>query len=229
MSYNNEDRRALSKIAGWVGFLVAALIARAGVSYAKEFFRSPYEKATAQAMRETGGQERFNAWAARFTSDAAAHDSGAALAARGIARLGPEDLLIRARLMPILYDRMGVDACGSVTKGQPTPVSAARMQDAITSLTGDTLRQWVGMSMRAMLAEIDQTHRAPVDSALMLDAIQHIGQTLTSVDSARYWKTLADISTASNEDACWTAQTLYGGSARLSAPEAENFLRGIAK
>jgi hypothetical protein len=206
--------------------LVGALSLLAGVSTAwgQSMEMARYQRAAVRAVnREDAAEAITRAMKGKKPEEARA--TGHQLAARGAARLKGDDLKRRAEIILDFTDRAGVKVCSAWARGTATPDQTSQM---VAKLDSVPLDDWVRLSVRAMVAEINEKPKAfngsQKDVAKMFESLD---AAMSPSDSQRFHGVMGSFDKASNEDACWFGQQLYRGALALDGKRREHTLRTL--
>jgi hypothetical protein len=183
-----------------------------------------YQRAAVRAVnREDAAEAITRAMKGKKPEEARA--TGHQLAARGAARLKGDDLKRRAEIILDFTDRAGVKVCSAWARGTATPDQTSQM---VAKLDSVPLDDWVRLSVRAMVAEINEKPKAfngsQKDVAKMFESLD---AAMSPSDSQRFHGVMGSFDKASNEDACWFGQQLYRGALALDGKRREHTLRTL--
>ena len=204
---------------------VVSLLAGASVPAAGQTMdMARYQRAAVRAVNQEDAAEALNR-ALKGKKPEEARATGQQLARMGAARLKGDDLKQRAELILEFTDRAGPKMCSAWSRGTATPEQTAQM---VAKLDSTSLDQWVRLSVRSMVAEINQKPKAfegsEKDVAKMFESLD---KGMSSDDSQRFHDIIGRFDKASNDDACWFGRQLYIAALALDGKRRDHALRTL--
>jgi len=207
--------------------LVGSLSLLAGVSTAasgQSMEMARYQRAAVRAVNREDAAEALNR-AMKGKKPEEARAAGYQLASRGAARLKGDDLKRRAEVILDFTNRAGAKVCSAWSRGTATPDQTAQM---VAKLDSVPLDDWVGLSVRAMVAEIKEKPKAfngsQKDVGKMFESLD---AAMSPSDSQRFHDVMGRFNKASDEDACWFGQQLYRAALALDGKRRDHTLRTL--
>ncbi|WP_420010103.1 hypothetical protein [Xanthomonas sacchari] len=149
-----------------------------------------------------------------------AQQAGFQLAQNGIARLDHATLEQRLEILSQVSDKVDVPQCAVLARGgNPNDAQAlsAAMLSGLEKLPQAQIDRWFDVSLKATDAELNKTPAQPVAPQQIQAAMGTLVKSLPADQQQRLMRVLPQIATANDEDACWTARTLYRQT--LATPE----------
>jgi hypothetical protein len=184
-----------------------------------------YQRAAVRAVEQEKAADLINQ-AIKGKKPEEARATGQQLAARGAARLRPDDLKQRAELMLTFTDRAGKKVCGAWARGTVTPEQTTKMVAQLDSADFDA---WMRLSVRAMVAEVRGKPKAFSGSDKDLTKMfGDLAKTMTPAENQRFGDVMSRFDKASHEDACWFGQQLYRAALALNGKQREHALQTLA-
>jgi hypothetical protein len=99
----------------------------------------------------------------------------------------------------------------------------------VARLDSVALDDWVDLSLRATMAEVQQTPAAFTGTqADLVELFQRLPTTMTEKDAKRFQSVMAAFERASPKDACWFGRQLYIATLALKPEERDLALRTLA-
>jgi hypothetical protein len=182
--------------------------------------------AMAAELGRQGLTAAFNAKVATITDTTAAHNYGAQLGRRGVARLSAPDLVVRAQLLLHLDSLAGDTLCAAHFMGTLDRTAMIRYVDLLDSTR---LTRWVQIAVLSMKAEFEAT------SPLTPPTADEIGATLRTItaavpeaDRGKFSGIFANVAGAPVADQCWAGKTLAVTALGMPEPQREEVLRKLA-
>lgn len=183
------------------------------------------QRATLRGLERPEVQAAFNeAFKGRKTDEVSA--TAQQLAMRGVQRLSAEDLRRRAELMLEFTGRASATACGDWARGKANRDDMVAM---VAQLDSVALDAWVGLSMRATVAEVRQKPAAFQGTGADLSRVfERLPNAMTKAEAEQFHAVAATFERASPEDACWFGRQVYVAALALKPSDRDHALRTLA-
>lgn len=151
-----------------------------------------------------------------------ATQAGAQLTLDGIARLPPQRLEQRAKLMASILHAMPVKECAQVSRATTAP-EVARLSTVffaqLEKLPPADIDAWFEMSYQASIAELEQQPPSKMSEAQVQAASEAFMASLPSDEvRSRALAVMPHMETVPPADACWASRTLFDAVATLPKP-----------
>ncbi|MBN6148998.1 hypothetical protein JR065_01490 [Xanthomonas sp. AmX2] len=152
---------------------------------------------------------------------AQAQTAGFELAQKGIARLDAAALEQRLKIIAAVTEAAPVAQCAVLARGGDAK-NAQAMSDAMLQglerLPPAQIDAWFDISFQATDAQLSQRPPQPVAPAQVEAAMGKLITALPGEQQQRLARVLPQIASASDEDACWAARTLYREALAMDQP-----------
>jgi len=152
-------------------------------------------------------------------------DAIQALAARGMRRLGDEQLATRTRIVGRMLQGLDTATCAAMATGQQ---NEAVHDAAVLVLDPDSLEAWVELSFAAARAELEQRPLPPQSYPQVQSALQAVAVRLSQAEAERLSRALSNLAEQPPAEACWAARNLYQVVPRLDPPASTVLARELA-
>jgi len=183
---------------------------------------SPLHAPTDRLVRRLIIDPRYMERIKQAGSKEKALQAGAQLSLDGVARLPPQRLQQRAKVMASVLHAMPVQDCAQISRAV-TPADVARLSTVffaqLEKLPPADIDAWFEMSYEASLAELEQRPPSKVSEAQIQAASEAFMDSLPDdAVRARAMAVLPRMETVAPADACWASRTMFDAVATLPKP-----------
>lgn len=183
---------------------------------------SPLHAPTDRLVRRLIVDPRYMERIKQAGSKEKAIQAGAQLSLDGIARLPPQRLEQRAKVMAAILHAMPVEDCARISRATGA-AEVARLSTVffaqLEKLPPADIDAWFEMSYQASIAELEQRPPIKISEAQIQAASEAFMDSLPSdAVRARAMAVLPEIETAAPADACWASRTMFDAVATLPKP-----------
>lgn len=134
---------------------------------------------------------------------------------KGMRRLDDISLVKRMRLVGMLLEKVDVEICAYMVRGNPPQYQEFQQQfqqkflSALEQLGTDTANEWFDLTLKAAVAEIRQYPVPVIDEQNISTSMDNLLSRLSPTDADKLTNILTNLNGWNDEDICWAGNILY--------------------